>query len=155
MIRIAFVCHGNICRSPMAEFLFRKKIKELNLQNNFHVESFGTSFEEEGNPVYPPVRQILNNLGIDCSKKRAQTITRDEYENFDYFLCMDSQNKRNLMRIFGQDKDGKVYKLLDFTSIKGDVADPYYYGGFEEVYKDIEEGNKEFIKFLIKKEKAY
>lgn len=149
MIRVAFICHGNICRSPLAEFLFIKKLKEKNLQDEFYVESFGTSYEEHNNPVYPPVKSILARLNIDCSKKRAQTIVKSQYDDFDYFICMDSQNLRNLMRIFNDDKEKKVYKLLDFA-YGGDVADPYYYGGFDKVKEDIESGLEGLLKFFSK-----
>lgn len=150
MIRVAFVCHGNICRSPLAEFLFIKKIEEKGDSEKYYAESFGTSYEEFSNPVYPPVKKILNDLGINCDKKRAQVVKREDYDRFDYFLCMDSQNVRNLMRIFGEDKEGKVYKLLDFTKEKGDVADPYYYGGFNKTLLDVDNGLNCFIKFLEK-----
>ena len=152
MIKVAFVCHGNICRSPLAEFLMVKKLKELNLQSKFIVDSFGTSYEEFGNPVYPPVKRILNGLGIDCSNKYAKTITKADYDKFDYFLCMEDYNKRNLLRIFGSDTNGKVFKLLDFdkTNKGGDVCDPYYYGGYDKVFSDIESGINGFINFINK-----
>ena len=148
MKRIAFICHGNICRSPMAEFLFRKKIADNKQEEKYFVQSFGTSAEELNNPVYPPVRSILNSLGIDCSKKRAQKIKKEDYSNYDYFLCMDSQNVRNLMRIFEDDNDKKVYKLLEFVGSKEDVTDPYYYNNYDKVYDDIDKGVNGLYKFL-------
>ncbi len=152
MIKVAFICHGNICRSPLAEFLMKKKIESLGLSDNFIIESFGTSYEEHGNPVYPPIKSILNGLNIDCSKKRAQTVTKADYGEFDYFLCMEEYNKRNLLRIFGSDSENKVYKLLDFanTNKGGDVCDPYYYGGYDKVFSDIENGVNGFIDYLNK-----
>ena len=150
MIKVAFICHGNICRSPLAEFLMKDKIEKLGLSDKFYIESFGTSYEEHGNPVYPPIKSILKGLNVDCSKKRAQTVTKADYDEFDYFLCMEEYNKRNLLRIFGSDSENKVYKLLDFskTNKGGDVCDPYYYGGYNEVYSDIEKGVKGFIDYL-------
>lgn len=148
MIKIAFVCHGNICRSPMAEFIFKDKIKKLGLEKEFHVRSFGTSPEELCNPVYPPVREILRSRGIDCSNKRAEVLSPSDYDKFDYFICMDERNVRNIGRIFIEDDKKKIFKLLDFTNKKGDVADPYYYGGFSKVEEDIERGVNSFIEFL-------
>lgn len=149
MIRIAFVCHGNICRSPLAEFIFKKEIEKLKIEKDFYVESFGTSGEELYNPVYPPVRVILNKMGIDCSKKRAQKLSATDYDKFDYFLCMEEYNKKNALRIFGGDEDEKVYKFLDFYN-GGDVADPYYYGGYDKVLEDVENGVKAILKFFKK-----
>ncbi len=154
MVRIAFVCHGNICRSPLAEFLFKDKIQKLGIAEEFYVESFGTSGEELYNPVYPPVRAILSKRGISCLSKKAQKLSPIDYDRFDYFLCMEEMNKRNALRIFGEDKEKKVYKLLDFAG-GGDVADPYYYGGFERVEEDIEKGIDELIKFLKKIPNSY
>ncbi len=151
MIRVAFVCHGNICRSPLAEFLFKDKIEKLKIADEFYVESFGTSGEELYNPVYPPVKSILTRKGISCAGKRAQKLIAKDYDNFDYFFCMEEMNKRNALRIFGGDKDGKVFKLLDFTKNGGDVADPYYYGGFEKVEEDIDRGVDSLIKFFREK----
>lgn len=152
MIKIAFICHGNICRSPLAEFLMKDKLKNLKLLDEFLVESFGTSYEESGNPVYPPVKRLLSAMNIDCSSKRAQTITAREYGKYDYFLCMDSYNKRNLLRIFGSDAENKVYMLLDFVNgiTDNEVADPYYYGGYDKVFSDIEKGIDGFLQKIIK-----
>ena len=147
MIKVAFVCHGNICRSPLAEFLMKDKVKKLGLTDKFYIESFGTSYEEHGNPVYPPIKRLLSAMNIDTGSKRAQTITARDYANFDYFLCMDSYNKRNLLRIFGSDNDSKVFMLLDFVDgiIDNEVADPYYYGGYDKVFSDIEKGINAFL----------
>ncbi len=154
MVKVAFVCHGNICRSPMAEFVFNKRVGDLGLSDEYQAVSFGTSFEEYENPVYPPVRKILNGMGIDCSKKRAQVVDKTDYDKYDYFVVMDNRNLTNLMRIFGQDKERKVYKLLDFAS-GGEVCDPYYYGGFDKTKQDIENGVSGLIKFLLKNKKIY
>ena len=151
MIKVAFICHGNICRSPLAEFLMKDKLKKLNLTDKFKVQSFGTSYEEYGNPVYPPIKRLLNAINIDCSDKRAQTITARDYANFDYFLCMDSYNKRNLLKIFGSDTENKTFMLLDFVDgiIDNEVADPYYYGGYDKVFSDIEKGINAFLQKII------
>ncbi len=151
MIRIAFVCHGNICRSPLAEFLFLDKVKRQGIEGNFYVQSFGTSGEELYNPVYPPIRAILFKRGIDCSRKRAQKLSPQDYDRFDYFFCMEEYNKKNAIRIFGGDKDEKVSNLLEFTNLGKDVCDPYYYGGFEKVEDDIEKGVTELIKIFTEK----
>lgn len=147
MIKVAFICHGNICRSPLAEFLMKDKVEKLGLGNQFYIESFGTSYEEHGNPVYPPIKRLLSEININTSGKRAQTITAGEYDKFDYFLCMDNYNKRNLLRIFGNDTSGKVFLLLDFVDgiADNEVADPYYYGGYDKVYSDIKKGVNAFL----------
>ena len=150
MIKIAFVCHGNICRSPLAEFLFKDKVEKLGIADNFYTQSFGTSGEELHNPVYPPVRAILAKRGISCTGKRAKKLAYSDYDKFDYFFCMEEYNKRNAIRIFGGDKDVKVSNLLEFTNLGKDVADPYYYGGFDKVEEDIERGVDELIKYFTK-----
>ena len=111
-MKICFVCHGNICRSPMAEFIMKQMVSELGLEDSFYIESTATSTEEIGNGVYPPVKILLEARGIDCSKKRARRITQADYENFDYILCMDDLNMR-IIKTMGNSNN--VYKLLDFT----------------------------------------
>ena len=138
--KIMFVCHGNICRSPMAEFIFKKMLAENSLAGEFTVASSATSTEEIGNPVYPPARAELLRHGIDPGGKRAVQITREDYAKYDLLIPMDSMNVRNLMRIIGSDPEGKVKKLMDFTPRGGDVADPWYTGNFFVTYRDILEG---------------
>ena len=150
MIKIAFVCHGNICRSPLAEFLFKDKVEKLGIADNFYIESFGTSGEELYNPIYPPIRAILSKRGISCGGKRAQKLSLSDYDRFDYFFCMEEYNKKNALRIFGGDKDVKVSNLLEFTNLGKDVCDPYYYGGFDKVEEDIEKGVDALIKYFNK-----
>lgn len=144
MNRIMFVCHGNICRSPMAEFVFKKLIKERGLEDKFTVSSSATSTEEiyngVGNPVYPPAKRELLKHGITCEGKRAVQLKKSDYENYDLFICMDSANVRNAIRILDGDKQGKVKKLLSFLGSDGDVADPWYSGNFEIAYQDIYRG---------------
>ncbi|MBE6646855.1 MAG: low molecular weight phosphotyrosine protein phosphatase [Ruminococcaceae bacterium] len=152
MKKIMFVCHGNICRSPMAEFIFKKKLSERGLEKDFLVTSSATSREEiignVGNPVYPPARAELRRHGISCDGKRAVQFTKADYEKYDLIITMDSMNVRNLMRIIGSDPDGKVKKLMDYTSRGGDVADPWYTGDFDVTYRDILYGCEELLKTL-------
>jgi len=144
MTKIMFVCHGNICRSPMAEFIFKDMINKRGLVDFFSVSSSATSTEEIwgdiGNPVYPPAREELAKHGISCDGKRAVQLKKSDYNKYDYFIVMDSMNLRNTMRIFGSDPEGKVHKLMDFTDRPGDVSDPWYSRRFDVAYNDIYEG---------------
>ncbi len=151
MKRIMFVCHGNICRSPMAEFVFRKYVSDAGLSGVFYVASSATSTEELGNSVYPPVRALLASHGIDTSGKYAVQLARSDYEKYDLFVGMDTANVRNMHRIFGTDPGGKVVKLLDYTG-GGDVADPWYTRNFDETYKDVTSGCRALLSSLIEKE---
>lgn len=143
MKRISFICHGNICRSPMAEFIFRDLAEKSGRSSEFSVVSRATSDEEiwgcVGNPVYPPAREELNRHGIDCGEKRAQQLRREEYGSYDLFLCMDRTNLRNALRIFGGDPQGKVRLLLDYAD-GGEVSDPWYTRRFDVAYADILRG---------------
>ena len=153
MTKIMFVCHGNICRSPSAEFIMKKLIAEKNLSSQFEISSCATSTEEiwngVGNPVYPPMKKELERHGIDCSGKRAVQLKKDDYENYDYFIGMDSANIRNIHRILGGDPEGKISKLMDYTKKGGDVADPWYSERFDIAYNDILEGCKALLERLI------
>ena len=135
-----FVCHGNICRSPMAEFVLKDLVKKAGLEGQFHIESAATSTEEIGNPVYPPARRKLEEHGIDCTGKTARQLTRADYDRFDLLIGMDRANLRNMNRICGGDPDGKIRLLLDFTKRPGDVADPWYTDDFEATWRDVSEG---------------
>ncbi len=150
--RIMFVCHGNICRSPMAEFVFKKMIKDSRLENLFEVSSCATSSEEIwngiGNPVYPPAAKKLSECGISCSGKRAVQLCKDDYNKYDLFIGMDSANIRNMHRIFGSDPDGKISKLLNYDGRSDDVADPWYSGDFDKAYNDIYVGCKALFETL-------
>ena len=152
MKKIMFVCHGNICRSPMAEFIFKKMLDEKGIRNDFVVASTATSTEEiwgdVGNPVYPPAKKELLKHGISCEGKRAVQLKKSDYEKYDLFLCMDSMNVRNALRILGSDNDGKVKKLMDYTDEKGDVADPWYTGRFDVTYSDIIKGCEALLESL-------
>ena len=127
MIKIMFVCHGNICRSPMAEFVLKDMVRRRGLENDFVIASSATSTEEiwngVGNPVYPPAREELAKHGISCDGKRAVQLKASDYDNYDYLIGMDSMNIRNMMRILGEDPEGKVYRMLDFGKNPRDIAD--------------------------------
>ncbi|MBO5099091.1 MAG: low molecular weight phosphotyrosine protein phosphatase [Clostridia bacterium] len=150
MIKILFVCHGNICRSPMAEFVMKDLVKKEGREKEFLIESAATSTEEIGNPVHRGTRQKLAQFNISVSGKTARQMTKKDYEEFDYIIAMDSFNTRNIARIV-EDKDGKVSKLLNFAGEKGDIADPWYTGNFDETYDDILRGYKGLLKYLDKK----
>lgn len=152
MIRVLFICHGNICRSPMAEFIFKDLLLRHHLSSKFYVSSAATSTEEifrgVGNPVYPPAREKLLQHGISCEGKRAVQVRKSDYAEFDYLICMDSNNIRNLKRIIGEDEKHKVSLLLDYTDRKGEsIADPWYTGNFDVTYDDIVKGCEGFLKY--------
>ena len=142
MIRVLFVCHGNICRSPMGEFICKKKIRERGLENRVYAESAATSYEEIGNPVYPPARRKLTEKGItDFTMKRARHMEKSDYPKFDYLIGMDHMNIRNMMRILGDDPEGKVHMMMEYASSDGrieEVDDPWYTGDFEGVYRQLD-----------------
>ena len=144
MIKIMFICHGNICRSPMAEFIFRDMAQKAHIEDRICVASSATSREEiwdgVGNPVYPPAAAELKKHGISCAGKRAVQLAREDYEKYDLLIVMDEKNMRNALRIVGTDPDGKLHKLMDFTERGGDVADPWYSDRFDIAYKDIYDG---------------
>ena len=152
MIRVLFVCHGNICRSPMAEFVFKDMINKKQLQSDFYIASAATSTEEIwngiGNPVYPPAKRELAKHGISCEGKRAVQITKADYGKYDYILGMEERNIRNILRIVGKDPEGKVKLLLDYSDNPRDIADPWYTGDFGRTWRDIERGLDGFLKYL-------
>ena len=140
MIKILFVCHGNICRSPMAEFIMKEIVKQKGAGDRFEIASAATSTEEIGNPVYPPARRKLAEHGISCSDKTARQMTKEDYRYYDYIIAMDRLNLRNMARFAGDDPDKKVSLLMAYTGRPGDVADPWYTGDFETTWQDIREG---------------
>ena len=144
MTRIMFVCHGNICRSPMAEFILRDLVKKQGREKDFVISSSATSTDEiwgdVGNPVYPPAKRELEKHGLSCDGKRAVQLKKSDYDKYDLFIAMDGMNVRNIGRIFGKDPENKICKLMDFTDRKGDVADPWYTDRFDVAYNDIYEG---------------
>lgn len=155
MIKILFICHGNICRSPMAEFILKGMVQKRHLAEHFQIVSAATSSEEIwngiGNPVYPPAKAKLAEHGIGCEGKRAVQLTRADYAKYDYLIGMDSANIRNMGRILGGDPEGKVYKLLSFADLEQDISDPWYSGDFEKAYRDIELGCRKFLEYLTRK----
>lgn len=155
MLRIMFVCHGNICRSPMAEFIMRKMLEENGLSDKVSVSSSATSTEEiwngVGNPVYPPAREELRKHGISCDGKRAVQLRADDLSGYDMFIGMDDMNIRNMRRILGKNADSKIHKLLDFTGRGGDVADPWYSGNFTVTYSDIYDGCTALLGYIREK----
>ena len=154
-MKVMFVCHGNICRSPMAEFIFKAKIQSRGVEDLFEVASCATSTEEIfrgiGNPVYPPAKRELARHGIFCDGKRAVQLTKSDYDAYDVLICMDQNNVRNALRLLGGDPDGKISRLMDHTPRGGDVTDPWYSGDFETAYRDIDEGCEALLNKWMKR----
>ena len=150
MIKILFICHGNICRSPMAEFIMKDLVKKSGADNRFEIASAATSSEELGNPVYPPAQRKLAEHGIGCSGKTARRITASDYSQYDLLIGMDNANMRNMERVFHGDPDGKLKMLMSYTSRPGEVSDPWYTGDFDRAYSDIEEGCRGLLDALTK-----
>lgn len=152
MIRVLFICHGNICRSPMAEFLLKDIVTKYGIADNFYIASAATSSEEiwggKGNPVYPPARKKLAEHGIDCRGKYAVQLTKADYNKYDYLICMDEANIKNSLRIVGSDPEGKIKRLLFYTGHERNIADPWYTGNFNDTYDDIMEGLFAFLGYL-------
>ena len=151
MTRILFVCHGNICRSPMAEYVMKHLVDEAGLSGRFEIASAATSFEEIGNPVYPPAKRELQRHGIRCDGHRARHMEKPDYAHYDYLIGMDDMNLRNMKRICGGDPEGKLYLLRSFAGHGGEIDDPWYTGRFEEVYHQIDEGCRALLDRLTRK----
>ncbi len=149
MTKILFVCHGNICRSPMAEFVMKNIVEQAGLQQEFEIESAATSTEEIGSGVYPPVKRLLTEHGISCEGKRARQITKQDYDKFDYIVGMDSANMRNMLRIFGEDRQGKLSLLKDYTDFPGDVADPWYTRDFKLTWNEVADGCRGLLQAIM------
>lgn len=153
MIKILFVCHGNICRSPMAEFIFKNLVEKQGIADRFVIASVATSTEEIwngiGNPVYPPAKAELAKHGLSCDGKRAVQLKKSDYDKYDLFIGMDSANIRDMLHILGGDPDKKVHKLMDYTTRGGDVADPWYSRRFDVAYQDIWEGCTALLRTVL------
>ena len=145
MSKILFICHGNICRSPMAEFVMRDMVNKAGLSDKFEISSAATSTEEIGNSVYPPVKRLLADNGISCDGKTARQLTKKDYDNYDLLIGMDGANYQNISRICGGDKQNKIHLLMDFTGSPHDVADPWYTRNFDATWNDINKGCKALL----------
>ena len=149
MTSILFICHGNICRSPMAEFIMKDLVGKAGLESQFHIESAATSTEEIGNPVYPPARRKLAEHGVGCAGKRARQLKNEDYDQYDLLIGMDRANLRNMHRICGGDFDGKMYLLMEYAGCPdSEVADPWYTGDFEATWQDVLDGCKGLLERL-------
>ena len=141
MVKILFICHGNICRSPMAEFVMKALVRSRGLESDYHIESAAVSDEETGNPIYPPAKRCLTQHGVPFdNSKTARKITPADYARFDRIICMDASNLRLIRRIIPSDPEGKIHLLMSYTGRSRDVADPWYTGDFETTFQDILEG---------------
>lgn len=148
MIKVLFICHGNICRSPMAEFMMKDMVRRAGREADFYIASAATSREEIGNDVHRGTKAKLREAGIPFERRDARQVTRQDYEEFDYLILMDRENLRGLNRIISGDDAGKVYKLLDFAGKDRDIADPWYTGNFDETFDDIKAGLTAFLQRL-------
>lgn len=158
MIKVLFVCLGNICRSPMAEYVFKNMVKERGLENNFYINSASTSNEEEGNGIHYGTKRKLEEQNIPYGNHQSRKMTKSDYEKYDYIIGMEDSNITNIKRIIGEDKEEKIYKLLDFANLinknyttSRNIADPWYTGNFDKTYEDIAEGCNALLKYCIEK----
>ncbi len=153
MIKVLFVCLGNICRSPMAEFVMKDLVKKQGLETEFQIESAATSSEEIGNGIHYGTMAKLKEKQILYGDKKAQKLVKEDYEKFDYILGMETSNIRNIYRIIGEDNENKVYRLLDFSKNPRDIVDPWYTGNFDVTFDDVLEGCQAFLEFVKKEMK--
>ena len=150
MIKVLFVCLGNICRSPMAEFVFKDMVNKRGLAEKFHIESAATSRQAIGEGIYYGTKDILKEQGIPFKERKARQMTKEDYNKFDFIFGMEEKNIINIMRIIEEDPQNKVHRLLDFLEKPRDIVDPWYYGNFDSTYYDIEEGCNKFLEYLLK-----
>ena len=153
MLDILFICHGNICRSPLAEFVMKDLTERQGLAGKFQIASAATSREELGNDIHPGTRRVLEREGIPFSSRQARQITKSDYEAYDYILAMARANLRNLERLLGGDPEGKFFLFLEFAGEHRDIADPWYTGNFDETYRDIKQGCTALLEFLLQQHK--
>ena len=152
MRKVLFVCHGNICRSPMAEMILKHLVRERGLEGQFSIASAATSTEEIGNPVYPPARAELARHGVPVEKRGARQLTRRDYEEYDLLIGMDNANIRNMHRMLGGDPEGKIHRLMDFTTRPGEVSDPWYSDRFDIAYRDIRQGCEALLAWVMERD---
>ena len=153
MTKILMICHGNICRSTMAEFVMKDMVNKTGLTDKYYIESAATSREEIGNDTHPGTKRKLTEVGIPFTKRKARQVTKKDYDEFDYLVIMDQNNLRNLNRIITDDPENKVFKLLDFAGKNRDIADPWYTGNFDETYDDVVEGCQALLDYLENSDK--
>lgn len=151
MVKILFICHGNICRSPMAEYVMKKLVSDAGLSDSYEISSAATSTEEIGNPVYPPARRKLAEHGITCEGHSARQMTRADYDRYDLLIGMDRENMDAMRRICGGDPAGKLHLLMDYTDRPGNVADPWYTRNFEKTWQDVLQGCAALLEYLENK----
>ena len=148
--KVLFICHGNICRSTMAEFVLKDMVNKRNIAEEFYIQSAATSREEIGNDTHYGTKNKLDEVGIPYTKRKARQMTKEDYKEYDYIIGMDDANIRNILRIVGGDKEGKVSKLLDWANIDRSIADPWYTGNFDETYDDVVKGLEAFLGKIFK-----
>ena len=149
MTKVLFVCLGNICRSPMAEFVFKDMVDKKGLSNEFFIDSAATSTEAVGEGIYYGTRNILKEKQVPFTEHISRQITKQDYNKFDYIIGMEQKNVYNILRIIGKDEENKVLRLLDFSENPRDIADPWYTGKFEKTYQDVEEGCNKFLQYIM------
>ena len=148
MIKVLFICHGNICRSPIAEYILKDLVSKRRIADQFYIASAATSYEEIGNPVYPPARAELAKHGIGCKGHAARKLVKKDWEDYDYLIAMEEYNLRNIRREFGDTMTKQVSLLLDYTNNPGDIDDPWYTGSFGKTYEEILTGCEGFLEYL-------